>query len=180
MPQQSSEPWMHTRTKFDGRKVINRSQSGSWKHRYNCVYFKNRISCYDNKNGCNNPGFWQSRRDSATSYWWKVETREKEANNSKKIISLKPSTKWAPRVKKCCTQVLRQVCNKIRTYQWEWNEESVCWENAGNPPWSGHTLCGLSSNHHTFVDCSQSRRSGYWPLDTQPIWSFWIQNATIC
>ena len=27
------ESWMHIRTKFDGGKVINRSQSGSWEHR---------------------------------------------------------------------------------------------------------------------------------------------------
>ena len=25
--------WMHIRTKFDGGKVINRSQSGSWQHK---------------------------------------------------------------------------------------------------------------------------------------------------
>ncbi len=28
-----AECWMHIRTKFDGGKVINRSQSGSWEHR---------------------------------------------------------------------------------------------------------------------------------------------------
>ena len=28
-----AECWMHMRTKFDGEKVINRSQSGSWEHR---------------------------------------------------------------------------------------------------------------------------------------------------
>ncbi len=28
-----AESWMHVRTKFDGGKVINRSQSGSWEHR---------------------------------------------------------------------------------------------------------------------------------------------------
>lgn len=28
-----AESWMHIRTKFDGGKVINRSQSGSWEHR---------------------------------------------------------------------------------------------------------------------------------------------------
>ena len=28
-----AECWMHMRTKFDGGKVINRSQSGSWEHR---------------------------------------------------------------------------------------------------------------------------------------------------
>ena len=28
-----AEAWMHIRTKFDGGKVINRSQSGSWEHR---------------------------------------------------------------------------------------------------------------------------------------------------
>ena len=28
-----AEAWMHIRCKFDGRKVINRSQSGSWQHR---------------------------------------------------------------------------------------------------------------------------------------------------
>ena len=27
------ECWMHIRSKFDGGKVINRSQSGSWEHR---------------------------------------------------------------------------------------------------------------------------------------------------
>ena len=27
-----AECWMHIRAKFDGRKVINRSQSGSWEH----------------------------------------------------------------------------------------------------------------------------------------------------
>ncbi len=28
-----AECWMHIRCKFDGGKVINRSQSGSWEHR---------------------------------------------------------------------------------------------------------------------------------------------------
>ena len=28
-----AEAWMHIRSKFDGGKVINRSQSGSWQHR---------------------------------------------------------------------------------------------------------------------------------------------------
>ena len=28
-----AESWMHIRTKYDGGKVINRSQSGSWEHR---------------------------------------------------------------------------------------------------------------------------------------------------
>ena len=28
-----AESWMHIRSKFDGGKVINRSQSGSWEHR---------------------------------------------------------------------------------------------------------------------------------------------------
>ena len=28
-----AEAWMHIRCKFDGGKVINRSQSGSWQHR---------------------------------------------------------------------------------------------------------------------------------------------------
>lgn len=28
-----AESWMHVRCKFDGGKVINRSQSGSWEHR---------------------------------------------------------------------------------------------------------------------------------------------------
>ena len=28
-----AESWMHIRAKFDGGKVINRSQSGSWEHR---------------------------------------------------------------------------------------------------------------------------------------------------
>ncbi len=28
-----AESWMHIRAKFDGVKVINRSQSGSWEHR---------------------------------------------------------------------------------------------------------------------------------------------------
>ena len=28
-----AESWMHIRTKFDGGKVVNRSQSGSWEHR---------------------------------------------------------------------------------------------------------------------------------------------------
>ena len=28
-----AESWMHVRSKFDGGKVINRSQSGSWEHR---------------------------------------------------------------------------------------------------------------------------------------------------
>ena len=28
-----AECWMHIRSKFDGGKVINRSQSGSWEHR---------------------------------------------------------------------------------------------------------------------------------------------------
>jgi hypothetical protein len=28
-----AECWMHIRTKFDGGKVINRSQSGSWEYR---------------------------------------------------------------------------------------------------------------------------------------------------
>ncbi len=28
-----AECWMHVRAKFDGGKVINRSQSGSWEHR---------------------------------------------------------------------------------------------------------------------------------------------------
>ena len=28
-----AEAWMHIRCKSDGRKVINRSQSGSWQHR---------------------------------------------------------------------------------------------------------------------------------------------------
>lgn len=28
-----AEAWMHTRCKFDGGKVINRSQSGSWEYR---------------------------------------------------------------------------------------------------------------------------------------------------
>ncbi len=28
-----AECWMHIRTKFDGGKIINRSQSGSWEHR---------------------------------------------------------------------------------------------------------------------------------------------------
>ena len=28
-----AEAWMHIRSKFDGGKVINRSQSGSWEHR---------------------------------------------------------------------------------------------------------------------------------------------------
>ena len=28
------ESWMHIPTKFDGGKAINRSQSGSWEHRY--------------------------------------------------------------------------------------------------------------------------------------------------
>lgn len=27
-----AESWMHIRSKFDGGKVINRSQSGSWEH----------------------------------------------------------------------------------------------------------------------------------------------------
>ncbi len=27
-----AESWMHVRTKYDGGKVINRSQSGSWEH----------------------------------------------------------------------------------------------------------------------------------------------------
>ena len=27
-----AESWMHIRTKFDGGKVINQSQSGSWEH----------------------------------------------------------------------------------------------------------------------------------------------------
>ena len=27
-----AESWMHVRTKFDGGKVINQSQSGSWEH----------------------------------------------------------------------------------------------------------------------------------------------------
>ena len=28
-----AESWMHVRSKYDGGKVINRSQSGSWEHR---------------------------------------------------------------------------------------------------------------------------------------------------
>ena len=28
-----AENWMNVRAKFDGAKVINRSQSGSWQHR---------------------------------------------------------------------------------------------------------------------------------------------------
>ena len=28
-----AEVWMHIRSKYDGGKFINRSQSGSWKHR---------------------------------------------------------------------------------------------------------------------------------------------------
>ena len=28
-----AESWMHMRSKYDGGKVINRSQSGSWEHR---------------------------------------------------------------------------------------------------------------------------------------------------
>ena len=28
-----AESWMHVRSKYDGRKVINRSQSGSWENR---------------------------------------------------------------------------------------------------------------------------------------------------
>ena len=28
-----AESWMHIRSKYDGGKVINRSQSGSWEHR---------------------------------------------------------------------------------------------------------------------------------------------------
>ena len=28
-----AECWMHIRSKFDGEKIINRSQSGSWEHR---------------------------------------------------------------------------------------------------------------------------------------------------
>ena len=28
-----AEAWMHIRCKFDGGKVVNRSQSGSWQHR---------------------------------------------------------------------------------------------------------------------------------------------------
>ena len=28
-----AECWMHIRSKFDGGKVVNRSQSGSWEHR---------------------------------------------------------------------------------------------------------------------------------------------------
>ena len=27
-----AEPWMHVQTKFDGGKVINHSQSGSWEY----------------------------------------------------------------------------------------------------------------------------------------------------
>ncbi len=28
-----AESWMHLRSKFDGGKVVNRSQSGLWEHR---------------------------------------------------------------------------------------------------------------------------------------------------
>ena len=39
-----AECWMHIRTKFDGGKVINRSQSGSWEHRLVYVIIEEKIS----------------------------------------------------------------------------------------------------------------------------------------
>ena len=38
-----AESWMHIRCKFDGGKVINRSQSGSWEHRYSKIWENNGV-----------------------------------------------------------------------------------------------------------------------------------------
>ena len=43
-----AENWMHVRCKFDGGKVVNRSQSGSWEHRcYGAGLEQNLGKCWN-------------------------------------------------------------------------------------------------------------------------------------
>jgi len=46
-----AESWMHIRSKYDGGKTINRSQSGSWEHRCCMAYNKTWESNGDPQSG---------------------------------------------------------------------------------------------------------------------------------
>ena len=68
----------------------------------------------------------------ATCEKWRQEKRKQiTASSVQKIISL---NKISSKGKEMLYSSFEATMQQIRTYQWEWNEESVCWENAGNPP----------------------------------------------
>ena len=83
-----AENWMNVRTKFDGRKVINRSQSGSWQHR--CMGAGLRHNMGDK---------WglQAWKDMTSSSLNKVFSNT--AEHSAKIINKNRKRKATPEVK---------------------------------------------------------------------------------
>lgn len=75
-----AESWMHIRSKFDGGKVINRSQSGSWEHR--CM----GAGLQQNKGKKWGPGLWKEMTSSSPSKVFTdvAERSAKKANKEKK------------------------------------------------------------------------------------------------
>ena len=80
-----AECWMHMRTKFDGGKVINRSQSGSFEHR--CMGAGLRMNLGPNLG----PTTWESPTGSQPS---QVFSQAAEANSKKVINDRKRSNRY--------------------------------------------------------------------------------------
>lgn len=91
-------------------------------------YFHNEVYRGDTKDW----GRFAETQLQATCEKWRQEKRKQiTASSVQKIISL---NKISSKGKEMLYSSFEATMQQIRTYQWEWNEESVCWENAGNPP----------------------------------------------
>ena len=75
-----AENWMHVRCKFDGGKVVNRSQSGSWEHRcYGAGLEQNLGKCWS-------PQTWEQVTESCPNQIFTdvAECRARKANTDRK------------------------------------------------------------------------------------------------
>ena len=75
-----AENWMHVRCKFDGGKVVNRSQSGSWEHRcYGAGLEQNLGKCWS-------PHIWEQVTESCPSQIFTdmAESRARKGNRDRK------------------------------------------------------------------------------------------------
>ncbi len=72
-----AESWMHIRSKYDGGKVINRSQSGSWEHR--CM----GAGLQQNMGKQWGPAIWRDMTNSLPNEVY-TDTAERSAKNLKR------------------------------------------------------------------------------------------------
>jgi len=96
-----AECWMHMRTKFDGGKVINRSQSGSFEHR--CMGAGLRM----NLGPSWGPTTWESITGSQPS---NIFSQAAEANSKKVTNDRKRKSTDAEKI----NRRKRKICQNIR------------------------------------------------------------------